>query len=230
MLKRSLAPFLFSLFSCVSALAAPTLTFATPNVVLSGLSPGGSAILLALSRDTDEGIAIVKPVDEALADGDSDGVVTLDLGGDPVLRSIWVGIDLATGDGAVATPPEFPLAYLADPLVSLDVKPTGDEVRVARLYVQAWWVRPGVGAWGLAQGDGGALDQTVDGDGQVAMQISTMEAVGGTPPPGESAAAGDWVVVIDPRTMELYTGEVEAGTSATAPLRLRPVVLPGSGR
>ncbi len=212
------------------ALAGPSLTFSTPNVVFGNLTPGSTAILVAVSRDTDEGIAIVKPLDEVLTDGDSDGVAVLDLGGDPVLRSIWVGIDLSSGEATVATPPDFPLTQMPEALVTLSAKPTGDEVTVGRLYVQAWWIRPGVGAWGLAQGDGGTLDQTADGDGQVAMRVSTMEAVGGGPLPGESAAAGDWVVVIDPRTMELYTGKVEASTSATAPLRLRPIVWPGVGR
>ncbi len=195
-----------------------------PDVLLTGMTPGSSASLVAMARHMDEeGISIVTPRQEILADADSDGQEDFALGGEAPLKSIWFGVEMTTGAAWATTPADFPLTEIEAGKVVLLTQGSSSSLQVGLLFAHLWLVRPGTGAWTVRAGDGADLDLQPAQEGQLEAAFSAFSPVASSPSPPASVAVGDWIVVIDPDEMTLYTGKVEAGTSVTSPLRLQPV-------
>ena len=189
----------------------------TPESIdLSDLTPGGEALYFHASRQSEGYIPSVGVHRGVWVDEDGDGTITQPLGAPAPRRAVVVLVDLATGALATApreetlvTPVEVPTdAFLAGPEGEISA------FRHHRERVEMVVVRPGVGAWKLSAADGTALD--VDPtqpsaepvvDGTVHFSLSDMEPVGDSAlaEPPEALAPGDVVVMIDPRSFELYT-------------------------
>src|SRR4051812_12861939 len=88
----------------------PAITFDQSSVSVAGVSPKGQAVLFSVAREVAEvDVATVVRRSQVLPDDDGDGVVKLDLGRDVPFRSVWVAVDLATGQVAAAAPEGYPL-------------------------------------------------------------------------------------------------------------------------
>ena len=73
-------------------------------------------------------------------------------------------------------------------------------------------VRPGVGAWQLRVGDGGASDEDGEPDGTLRAALSSLTPVKeGGPPPPERFSPRDVLLVIDPERMESAAVRIGAG-------------------
>ena len=134
----------------------------------------------------------------------------LELGQEVPLRSVWFAVDLATGETAMATPEGFPLMEMDLPGNAIPA--ALNRLDLERRFAYLVLVRPGVGAWHLRVGDGGASDEDGEPDGTLRAALSGLTAVeeGGSPPP-ERFSPRDVLLIIDPERLELATVRIGGG-------------------
>jgi hypothetical protein len=194
----------------------PAITFDKSSVAVAGISPKGKAVLFSVAREVaDDDVATVVRRSQVLPDDDGDGGVKLDLGHDVPFRSVWVAVDLATGQVAAAAPEGYPLRLVNWRGVGIvRGNSHADRVEDARAFAEVLLVRPGAGAWQLTVGDGSAGDDDGAADGKIAAALDRMTPVAGTDPPPARFDPKDVVVLIDPNRMELTV--VQAGDPKAA--------------
>nr|HRC87804.1 hypothetical protein [Thermoanaerobaculia bacterium] len=147
---------------------------------------------------------------------------------EPALQSVWLGFDLATPEPTAAVPSGFSIQAADSKAVDLVAKPAADELVIQLPYAQVWWSRPGLGVWAGRFGDGGEGDLETGVDGVIGVDLGSLVALGSSGTAPAKAQAGDWVVVIDPGSLALYTAQVVAtspGNSGQEALTLAPVQL-----
>jgi hypothetical protein len=80
---------------------------------------------------------------------------------------------------------------------------TADALVDQRQYLIGIAVRPTVGAWSFAGGDGGPRDQDGASDGSLSFAVNQFDPLTGSPAAPDTVAANDLWFVIDPLTMEI---------------------------
>ena len=221
---RPFETLLLSLLLPVAALAqpsaapSPVLAFQKSAVTVAGVSPRGQVVLFGEAREiAEDDVATLVRRSQVLTDDDGDGTVTLDLGRDVPFRSVWVAVDLATGQVAAAAPEGYPLRRVNWRGVGIARgNSSSDRVEDARTFAEVLLVRPGAGAWQLTVGDGGEGDDDGAADGKIAVALDHMTPVAGTAPPPARFDPRDVVVLIDPNRMELtivQAGNPQAGAA-----------------
>jgi hypothetical protein len=220
---KYLTPFLLSLLLPVLAAAqapsgppAPSIAFAKTSVTVSGITPKGQAVLFGVAREiAEDDVATLVRRSQVLTDDDADGIVRFDLDRDVPFRSVWVAVDLATGQFATAAPEGYPLRQVSWRGSGIERGASrSDRVDDARSFAEVLLVRPGVGAWQLTVGDGSGNDDDGAADGRITAALDRMTPVAGTAPPPARFDPSDVVVLIDPNRMELTV--VRAGAPAAA--------------
>jgi hypothetical protein len=193
---------------------APSIALAKSSVTVAGITAKGQAVLFGVAREiAEDDVATLIRRSQVLTDEDGDGAVRLDLDRDVPFRSVWVAVDLATGQFATTTPAGYPLRLVAWQGSGLERGASrSDRVDDARSFAEVLLVRPGVGAWQLTVGDGGGNDDDGAADGRIAAALDHMTPVAGTVPPPSRFDPSDVVVLIDPNRMELTV--VRAGAPA----------------
>jgi hypothetical protein len=207
-----------SLFIPAAALSQeiqPEIRLQGETVAVSGISPGGRAVLFSLAREiAPDDVATVVRRQEILVDEDGDGAVAWTLGREIAPRSVWIAVDLATGLHASASPEGTPLRRVGWRGRGLGRGGRADRVEDLRAMAEILLVRPGEGAWSLTVGDGSEADDDGATDGGLAAALDRLQPVG----PGEAAPPSrfhpkDVVVLVDPRSLEVTVvtagGEVE---------------------
>lgn len=181
--------------------ASPSLSFEPEAVLAQGITPKGRVVWFSVAREISRQSATVVPRIEQVADDDGDGAVRLDLGKEVPLRSVWFAVDLETGESGVAAPEGFPL--LEGDLAGRAIPAALNRLELDRGLVYLVLVRPGVGAWKLRAGDGGASDEDGQPDGTLRAALAGLEGIDPTtPPPPERFSPSDLLLVIDPTRME----------------------------
>lgn len=176
---------------------------------VTGASAGGEVAFLSVWREVNaQGGTEVTLLDKSLRDDDGDGQVSFsvaDLERQIPELSVWIAVDVVTGEAAVATPGRFEpqMAEARFPGASGRV-----ELEVSRPV--ALWVRPGVGAFLAHVRDGEGRDRDRAANGRVALGPADFTRPPGRPDqarapgsrPGPPAfSAGDVVVGVDAGTM-----------------------------
>ncbi|HVG08768.1 MAG TPA: hypothetical protein VNM67_13760 [Thermoanaerobaculia bacterium] len=186
------------------AAAPPEISFEPDAVVARGISPNGHAVWFSVAREISRQSTNIVPRHAIEADEDGDGAVRLELGQEVPLRSIWFVVDLATGETGVAVPDGFPLLEMDLPGGAIPA--ALNRLDLQRRFAYLVLVRPGVGAWQLRVGDGGASDEDGESDGTLRAALSSLTPVeeGGPPAPGRFSPR-DVLLVIDPERMEFAT-------------------------
>jgi hypothetical protein len=194
---------------------APVITFEKNTVVVTGVTAKGQAVLFGVARElAEDDVATVVRRSQVLTDDDSDGTVRLDLGKDVPFRSVWVAVDLATGQFTEAAPEGYPLRLVSWKGSGIERGlARADQVEDDRSFAELLLVRPGMGAWQLTVGDGSSTDDDGAADGRIAVALDHLTPVAGTAEAPARFDPTDVVVLIDPNRMELTV--VQAGTSAS---------------
>jgi len=188
----------------LAAAAPPEISFEPDAVVASGISPKGQAVWFSVAREISRQSTNIVPRHAIGADEDGDGVVRLELGQEVPLRSIWFAVDLATGETGVAVPEGFPLLEMDLPGEAIPA--ALNRLDLQRRFAYLVLVRPGVGAWQLRVGDGGASDEDGEPDGTLRASLSRLTPVEeGGPTAPERFSPRDVLLVIDPERMESAT-------------------------
>lgn len=194
-----------ALSSSLYAAAAPKLTFAATTVTASGFSPGGQVVWWTSAREVAADYYTMLTHHQTVAVADSAGQSIYAPGGPVPPRSMWIAVDLATGAYALDAPGSSLLEVSLPPgAFKPGAGSAADLLTERRSFLQALLVRPGLGAWETAVGDGGPADEDgLPGDGGVAVSLANLRALttGGTAP--TKALAQDLLVVLDPLSLEV---------------------------
>lgn len=157
-------------------------------------------VIFGFAHETEDYMTLVRR-EEILEDTDQDGIYELDLGRPVPFASVWVAIDLATGESAFAAPEGLPVRELS--IAPKLIPATLDRLDVPLSMAEVLLVRPATGAWGLRVGDGGASDEDGSQDGTLRAALASLWSVGDSPAPPGKVATGDVVVVLEPQTLNL---------------------------
>jgi hypothetical protein len=194
--------------------ASPELTLAPESVSIA--VPAGSRVaVVGLMRRSHGKIPGFERWEGVLADDDGDGrvEVALERPANPE-TSVWIVVDLASGEWATAGRPEAgePARLLA----------TGEEVLSGSALwpvpvgiVEVLVVRPGegeaAGAWGGSVWDGGPADGDGVADGSAGVAPGALRPVGASGPAPETFAAGDLLIAITPGALRYGITRVVEG-------------------
>jgi hypothetical protein len=161
-----------------SGAPAPAITFQKTVVAVAGITPKGQALLFGVAREiAADDVATLVRRSQVLTDDDGDGTVSLDLGEEVPFRSLWVAVDLATGQVTAAAPAGYPLrlvSWRGQGIVRSSAR--ADRVEDACTFAEVLLVRPGVGAWQLTVGDGSSSDDDGAADGRIAAALGGATA------------------------------------------------------
>lgn len=179
--------------------AEPTVRFEPLAVVVSGLDPGATVLLLGAGRDhTGIRPEVLTPA-EVATDGDGDGTIELSLGRRVPMRSVWLIVDLATGSFSSAAP-EGSAAREVDAqtgeAASMQTL-AGDVYRYPTGLLRLCVVRPCGGVWAATVGDGSIADADGASDGYVTVAVAAMAALSGGVAAPARLEPDDLVVAID---------------------------------
>ena len=190
-----------------AAQTGPVLTLEPDAVTLTDVTPGGSVAWVLLSHQRIGYYPMTRYGAEILVDDDGDGELRIDLTEGVPTMAVFFAVDLATGEGSWISPDGFEPRVLTLPSQALARGASGRFDRLARagsLY-HAVWVRPGPepGVWQLLADDGGEQDDDGAADGSVRFALDRLQPVGESAAPPDQPAAGDLLIVMEPRSFEV---------------------------
>lgn len=198
------------------AQAAPRISFEAGAVVASGVTPGGGVAWLTASRGLRGWVPWLRWDGRLATDDDGDGAVRFEVEGEVPPMSVWMTVDLAGGEVAVASPEGWQPPALALGAQPLGVGASGKLDRVVQPSGEMliFVVRPGEapGVWEVRAVDGGAADEAA-APGALEVSLAALRPLGASPPAPEELLDGDVVLLVHPRSL------------ATAFLVVEPAVL-----
>ena len=201
-------PLVLSLSLCASlALAdSPRLDVRLEErAVIARVAPGAKAACFVIAQEfPGRGTKLVQQGD-VFSDEDNDGIIRIDLPRAIVPASVWVVVDLTTGQHVITAPAGAVLREQLPPsaFVSRD---NGKPARLLQreLLTVFMVARPGVGAWMRKIEDGSAADADGVTDRNVAAVLDQLKPIGGSPAPPDDLRKDDVVVLANPLTLAVY--------------------------
>src|SRR5436853_6755395 len=153
---------------------ALAITFEESAVVASGLSPGKTVVWFGVERQVDAEYSSSLFQRYQVGTVAADGTARFLLEQPVAHRSIWIAVDFDTGGFGVAAPQGYRLKRLKNPPCRLGqgLASRPDEIPDDRPHLMGLVVRPTVGAWSFAGGDGGARDEDGVTDGHLRFALS----------------------------------------------------------
>lgn len=182
----------------------PRIVFEENGVTASGLTPGKAMAFFGVERIVDPDLAaeLVQHADAKAAG--TDGVSRLELARPVSQRSLWVIVDVESGEFVVAAPDGYQIHRRPRPSrLAVGEGSRPDEIEDGPAYLYGLMVRPGEGAWIFRGGDGSPLDQDGDTDGRVRFALDQLEPLPGSPAAPAKAKGTDLWFVIDLLKMQI---------------------------
>ena len=213
-MRRGLPPLgwgpLLGLLLCGNAWAQgnpkpePRIAFEESAVVASGLTPGKTVAWFGVERIVDPDLAAELVQRAEAKTAGADGVSRLELARPVSQRSLWVAVDVESGEFVVAAPDGYAIRRRPRPsrlVVGEGSRP--DEIEDGPAYLYGLMVRPGEGAWIFRGGDGSPLDADGETDGRVHFALDDLEPLPGSPAPPAKAKGTDLWFVVDLLKMQI---------------------------
>lgn len=183
---------------------------ANREVQVRHATAGGEVILIGYELTTFRDAPLHRRVWRGAIAGD-DGTVAIDLGRDIAPISMWVAFDVATGAYGSGTARSLKLREADLPPQALERGAGGKvekiETRVDQIY--SFVVRPGVGYWEAAAGDGAAGDDDGVLDGRIRFSPKGLRKIGRSANDFDDLRDGDILAVFVPRQMGYLITEVK---------------------
>jgi hypothetical protein len=182
---------------------APHLSFEEKTVVASGLTAGGKVVWFGVERRIDEEFSTELARRYDVGTVEADGTARLELARPAALSSLWIAVDLKSGDYALAAPEGYRITRARKPS-RLDVGQGAlpDGILDSRGYVAGLAVRPGEGAWSFAGGDGGERDEDPS-PGRYRFALDKLDPLADSPAAPAKLKADDLWFVVDLLHMEV---------------------------
>lgn len=207
--RTALAPFaLVAMFVAAAphSACAMTASVTATSIEIAGATPGGRVAVARYGLAQINGVssliefATVATVDRA---GAASVVSTT-----PAPNTLWLAVDLSNNDYVTAfVPGTRPALTLAGPLVRSDFR----TLEIARPLAFVTLVRPHVGLWQSAAGDGADGDDDHAGDHRLTFAASQFHAVGTSAPAPPVFTPGDTIFAFDPAWSEYTVFRIPAG-------------------
>ncbi len=194
-----------------NASAPASISFTAETVQIAPVTPGARVVLFAASLESSDGILVQSTGAKVFIDDDRDGIIVYRRSSGIPSRSLWIAVDMDTGQYGVGTPSDAPKTFLPFPasLLKRDVEGVLGLYDAEQLTAEMLVVRPGEGAWHLRalEGGNGDADRTHNGR----LSLASAEAI---PVPGTSGSSPrklknrDVIAVIDPGRLEGFVTEI----------------------
>jgi len=182
----------------------PRIAFEETAVVASGLTPGKAVAWLGVERIVDENLAAELVQRSKTLTAGADGVSRLDLGRPAAQRSLWVAVDVDSGEFVVAAPDGYRINRRPKPSRLDVVEGNGpDAILDGGSYLFGLVVRPQEGAWTFQGGDGGPQDDDGGTDGRVRFALNQLKPLAGSPAAPDKVRGSDLWFVVDLLTMRI---------------------------
>ncbi len=172
------------------------------EVSAEGLTPHGPAVVFGVAVTREGPVKRISQI-SGVVEADATGAIAWSEEDGVPQMSIWAVVDVVTGDFDAAVPEGMSDVYLLDedggPLTQGEIasgRITGGIAEAAFLVV-----RPGLGAWRLHVGDGGASDSDGSTDGSIRVKMRDLKPLREDWGPLSNIRPGDTIVIIDPRNM-----------------------------
>jgi len=208
--SSSIGSWILAVISAVSlpAFAGTRITF-EDQAVVAHVTPGANTAWYSVIHDW-RGYRL-KMIRRAamLVDHDGDGIVRMGLDEARERRSLFVVVDLTSGDYAVAASAGIKFHRKALPPGAFHSRSSSQTAKVNQEneeFLVFLLVRPGVGAWVSTVDDGSPLDGDRSIDGNIAALLEAMSPMGQSPGPPENFLRNDVVIAIAPETLHLFDG------------------------
>jgi hypothetical protein len=211
-LKNCTLAFALASAGALSTAAAPALDFTfspeTSKVAISGVTPGGFAAVLGVSRIYHDFLTTLVRSPKVLSDDDADGRVELDAEVTP--NSVWIAVDLTTGATVAVAPPGGEVHDGAElqPVVEVQSSTSLRRLRAESKSLDLLVVRFGRGVWFGIVCDGAAGDADETQDGLLRVDRSAFRRLAGPDDAPGSMTSSDLVVAVDPDTLRVFSKRI----------------------
>lgn len=204
-MKRSLLGIALWLLPGVGV-AQLSVSFGIDDVTVSGMTKGGEATLVSLSRESKNWMTTVTPLSVLLSDDDGDGEETYYLGSPVVKRSVWVVADVLTGNAIVVSPGQAGVQAKLDPDQAIQKGPGGlyNILEDSRSVLDLTVIRRKAGAWHIRAWDGGKNDADLQPDGKIQIDSQNMTPLTSGGSVLKDFQVGDVLLGLDHATLEFY--------------------------
>lgn len=191
-----------------AATGNPQLRIEASAIIASGLTPGGKAVVFGVVQEPHKYWWTLVRHAEALTVA-SDGTTRYQ-SPSPVDRSFWAVVDLKSGAVAIGVPPGAQLraANVRPQSFRTDAAGLIDAFVSSRESVEILCVRPNVGAWVLANGDGGENDRDGAVNGSTTTYADALKPIGDSPAAPANLLPHDIVIAVDPESMTFVSTEI----------------------
>lgn len=188
--------------------AAMTLTVDAGGVTVRDVTAGARVILFGVGREPLGDRSAIRRWTEVVADEDRDGSIRFSAS--VTSKSIWVAVDLDSGERVSATGPGYPRREVT---AGFGVKRNNagqlSKLENARGVAELLIVRPKRGAWRLSAMKNSLEDDARDNPGSMRLDVSSFHAVDGVASEDlRHLKRGDVLAMIDPRRMQFYVVQV----------------------
>ncbi len=176
-------------------------------------SAQGSVAFFGVSREVAfDDVVTRRSTAEILPLENRTGIISLDLGRPIAPDSVWIAVDLSTGEFATVAPNGPPAQSDTFSGGGIGRAPGGSgAIFDVRAQAEVLVARPGTGAWTLTLGDGSPEDGDGLPDGKIEAPLDQMAPLGEAPAPPLDFAAGDTVALVDPLTLEIVVTRIPGG-------------------
>ncbi len=185
---------------------APTIDLPTDTrgeITIGETSGGSTVALIGASRRWNGHGSTLSLVSESLTDDDRDGRVTLSPHSGVSEQSLWIAVDVATGEVNAASPEGA--ATRAFDLTGAELRrgPFNElsRIRLTGRQANILLVRPGQGAWHRMVGDRSVYDEDDIGDGAFTLALDQMVPFVGNEEAPPFLEGDDVLVILDPHRL-----------------------------
>jgi hypothetical protein len=199
------------LLLCLSLpMAAKQLIAFEANAIAAPVVPGGKAVIFGLAREARADHVRIIDYARILEDDDRDGIVRLPLERPAPRESLWLVVDLTTGESTIVAPPGARLLRKPLPPSALMARGNSRAARALHLdqHVLFWLIRPGTGAWASMIDDGSPADGDAAYDGHASVLLDELQPIGISPPAPPELRGGDIFAIVVPDTLEIFDTKV----------------------
>ena len=179
--------------------------FRREGLTVHGLRPGTKVAWMAMVREP-RGYHTRVRILRGYGPATPNSTYSMALDNADSTRGIWLIADVDAGTGVQAA---SPVMITSDRAIDVRATNGASTVEIDSGAVEVLYVRPRGGAWTFNVADGGGLDGDRVPNGTIVMPLASLRPLKGNPHAPAAVAAGDLILIIDPRSVR--TASVEVG-------------------
>jgi hypothetical protein len=170
--------------------------YAAKSLTISGASARSDVVVIGIIHTNSKGFESIQ-TPQSIEKTDADGAVTVEVSR-PSFRSVWLIVDLRSGDYIVSSPPGYTVRRMPVPAGAIDR--TGHSLLHSFPSADLFIVRKGQGAW-HARASEGSQDPL---DARLNASVDHFKPVGASPPAPPVLTPNDIVMVFNTAYMEFW--------------------------